>query len=297
MTNDQLDGLVALKLVAERRNFAAAAKILGISPSAMSQVIKQLERRLGIALLTRTTRTVNLTEAGERFLAQAGPAIDQILTALNGVGDFAAKPSGLLRINLPRAIYASYLAPIVTSFQKRFPEISVELFFEDGISDVVASGFDAGIRLSDILAKDMVAVKLFGPVRFVVAGAPKYLAKAGRPKHPKDLLGLDCILGRLSMDRIYDRWEFEHKGAEFAVQVKGSLIMNDSTFARQAAIDGAGLIYTTEDSIVAYVRAKKLEIVLAPYATSSTGFYLYYPSRAQVQPKLRAFIDHLRRGT
>jgi DNA-binding transcriptional LysR family regulator len=293
MNNSQLDGLIALKMVAEKRNFAAAASELGISPSAISQIIKQLENRLGIALLSRTTRSTSLTEAGERFLNQAGTAIDQIIGAMDEVGTYAKKPSGTLRINLPRLIYQSYLAPIITSFIKKYPEVSVELFFEDAQSDVVAEGFDAGIRLSDILAKDMVALKLFGPVRFVTVGAPKYFNKAGRPKHPKELLSHNCLRGRLGKN-LYDRWEFEAKGSDFQVQVKGNLIFNDSNLMKVAAIDGAGILYTAEQAVESEVKSGKLEIVLNQFAAVSTGFYLYYPQKSQVQPKLRSFIDHLK---
>lgn len=294
MQNDQLDGLLALKLVAEKRNFTAAANELGISASAVSQAIKQLEGRLGVALLNRTTRSTSLTEAGERFLTQAGPALEQILLALTDVGTYAQKPSGLLRLNMPRLIYPTYLAPLIVSFRKKYPEVAVELFFEDATSDVVESGFDAGIRLSDVLAKDMVAMKLMGPVRWVTVASPKYLNKAGRPKHPKDLLGFDCIVSRIAVDRLYDRWEFEHKGSDFQVQVKGSLILNDSVMALKAAIDGLGIMYASEDAIKDKVESGKLEIILNQYAATSAGFYLYYPKRSQVLPKLRAFIDHLK---
>jgi DNA-binding transcriptional LysR family regulator len=293
MTKDQLDGLLALKLVADRRSFTAAATALHISPSAISQIIKQLEGRLGVALLTRTTRSMSLTEAGERFLAQAGPAIEQILAAMEDLGSYARKPSGLLRINLPRAVYPTYLAPMLTSFIEKYPDITVELCFEDGQSDIVGSGFDAGIRLSDILAQDMIATKLFGPVKFVTAAAPRYLDRMGRPKHPKDLLSHNCLRSQLGT-RLYDGWEFEHKGKEFSVQVKGSLIFNDSWLMARAATDGSGVIYTAEDAIREEVKAGKLEIVLASYAASSTGFYLYYPSQSQALPKLRAFIDHVK---
>lgn len=293
MNNSQLDGLIALKMVAEKRNFAAAASALGISPSAISQVIKQLEGRLGIALLNRTTRSTSLTEAGERFLSQAAPAINQILGALAEVGTYAQKPSGTLRINLPRQIYPAYLAPIVASFIKKYPEVTVELYCEDAQSDVVDEGFDAGIRLSDILAKDMVALKLFGPVRFVTSASPKYFNKMGRPKHPKDLLAHNCLRGRLGKG-LYDRWEFESKGSEFQVHVKGSLIFNDSNLMRTAAVEGAGIIYTFERAIENEVKAGKLEIVLSQFAATSGGFYLYYPQKSQVQPKLRSFIEHLK---
>ena len=293
MRNDQLDGLLALKLVADKRNFTAAAVALEISPSAVSQVIKQLEHRLGVTLLSRTTRSTSLTEVGQRFLSTAGPALDQILASLEEVGTYAKKPSGLLRLNMPRAIY-SFMAPLIVSFTREHPEVSVELFFEDEQTDVFEKGFDAGIRLSDILAKDVVALKLFGPVKFVVAGAPKYFHKAGRPKHPKDLLVHNCIRVRFGRSVLYDKWEFEQKGEEFQVHVKGSLILNDSMLAKAAAIDGAGLVYTTEDSIRDLVKSGDLEIVLAPFIASSTGFYLYYPKKSQVQPKLRAFVDHIK---
>jgi len=293
MYHNQLNGLLALKIVADTRNFTAAAKALRVSPSAVSQTVKQLEQRLGVALLSRTTRSTSLTEAGDKFLSQAGPALDQILAALENVGTYAEKPSGLLRLNLPRQIYPFYVAPLVASFIKKHPEITVDLFFEDQTSDIIEKGFDAGIRLSDILAKDVVAIKLFGPVRFVTAASPLYLDKMGRPKHPKDLLSHNCIRPRLGAG-VYERWEYEHKGKAFQVQVHGSLIVNDSLLMLDAAADGNGVVYTTEDAIKDEVRTGKLEIVLNQFACTSAGFYLYYPKRSQVLPKLRAFIDHIK---
>lgn len=293
MSHDRLNGLLALKAIADTRSFSAAAKMLRISPSAVSQMIKQLEGRLGVTLLFRTTRSTSLTEAGERFLGEAGPALDQILIAIENIGGYAEKPSGLLRINLPRQIYPFYVEELVTGFIKKYPEITVELFFEDQLSDVVEKGFDAGIRLSDILAKDVVAVKLVGPVRFVTAASPGYLNEMGRPQHPKDLLLHNCIRPRLGAG-IYERWEFEDKGKEFQVQVKGSLILNDSLLMVDAAVRGSGIVYSTEDAVKDKVRAGKLEIVLSAFASTSAGFYLYYPRRSQVLPKLRAFIDHVR---
>lgn len=295
MNQNVLDGLVALKLVAEKRNFTAAADELGISPPAISKIIKQLESRLGLALLSRTTRSTSVTEAGERFLNQAGPAIDQILSAMKDLGTYAAKPAGLLRLNLPRFSYAAYLTPRIASFLREYPEVSVELFFEEVASDVVEKGFDAGIRDSDILAKDMVAIKLFGPIRFVIVGAPQYFNKMGRPKHPKDLLSHNCIRVRVDDDWIYDRWEFDQKGKAFQVQIKGSLISNDTAMALNAASAGMGLMYVTENFAQGNIASGKLEIVLNQFSATSDGYYLYYPRRSQVQPKLRAFIEHLRK--
>lgn len=294
MKIDQLNGLIALKAVIDTKNFTAAAENLGVSPSAVSQTIKQLEQRLGVALLARTTRSTVLTEAGERFFNQAGPALDQILDALEDVGAYAKLPSGVLRINLPRQAYAFHFGPLLVSFMKKHPEITLELSFYDQQSEVFVEGFDADIRLSDILAKDIAALKLFGPVRFVAAASPEYLKSAGRPKHPKDLLSHNCILPRCFDGSVYNRWEFEQNGAEFQVQVKGSLILNDTFLMLEAAADGAGIIYTTEEAIKEKVRRGKLEIILNQYATSSAGFYLYYPNPKQVLPKLQAFIDHIK---
>lgn len=294
MNKDQLDGLLALKLVADRRSFTAAANELGISPPAVSQIIKQLETRLGVALLSRTTRSTHLTEAGERFLNQAGPALDQILVALEGVGDYASRPTGLLRLNLPRAVYPGYMASLISSFHQKYPDISVELYFQDEETDVVAHGFDAGVRLSDTLARDMVAIKLYGPVRFVTSGAPEYFQKAGRPKHPRDLLAHNCLRIRFGNADIYEHWEYTEQGNNFSVHVSGTLIMNDVFMLANAALDGTGLIYTTEDSIADNLKSGRLETVLDPYAATSTGFYLYYPRRSQMLPKLRALIDHIR---
>lgn len=293
MNKDQLDGLVAFALVAEKRNFTAAAEALRISPSAISKMIRQLEARLGVTLLTRTTRATSLTEAGEKFLNQAGPALEAILGAMNDAGHAADKPVGRLRLNVPQIVYPNFLKSVVASFMEKYPDVTVELFFENAATNIFERGFDAGIRLSDILAKDVVTLKLFGPVRFVVAGSPEYLKQAGRPEHPRDLHSHHCIcVGAGS--RIYDRWEFESDGKELEVQVKGPLIMNDTILATDAAIEGLGLVYITEDAIADKVEAGQLEIVLNQYAAISTGIYLYYPQRSRVHPKLRAFIKHLK---
>jgi DNA-binding transcriptional LysR family regulator len=293
MDKNQLDGLLALKLVADKRNFTAAAQALRVSPSAISKMIRQLETRLGVTLLTRTTRTTSLTEAGERFLSQAGPALELILAAMEDAGSLAEKPAGRLRLNAPQMIYPNFLKEVVSSFTRTYPDVSVEIFLENAATDIFERGFDAGIRVSDILAKDMVALKLFGPIRWVVAGAPEYLDRFGRPKHPKDLLSHNCICGGAG-NRVYDRWEFESKGKAFEVQVKGSLILNDLLLVLDATLDGVGLVYSTEDLIIDKVDAGSLEIVLGEYAPTSTGYYLYYPQRSQVHPKLRAFIEHVK---
>jgi DNA-binding transcriptional LysR family regulator len=294
MQTDQLNGLIALKVVAEQRNFRAAAKILRVSASAISQAIKQLESRLGVALLSRTTRSTSVTEAGQRFLSEAGPALDQLIQAMAAIGDYAQKPTGLLRIGLSRAIYPTLMEPLILSFAKKHPDVTVELVFDDDLTDVVEQGFDAGIRLSEYMAKDMVAQRLSGPLHFVTVGSPKYFNKAGYPKHPKDLLSHCCIRMRFGRDDLYDRWEFERKGKDFQVHVNGTLILNDPILIIGAAIQGAGIMYCARELIAEEIRTGKLEVVLEAYAANSDGFYLYYPRRSQVLPKLRAFVEHLR---
>ncbi|ARQ61336.1 UNVERIFIED_ORG: DNA-binding transcriptional LysR family regulator [Rhizobium etli] len=294
MDKDQLDGLLAFALVAEKRNFSAAAEALRISPPAISKTIRQLEARLGVTLLTRTTRATSLTEAGEKLLEQAGPALETILAAMSDAGNAADKPAGRLRLNVPQTVYPNFLKPAVASFIKKYPDVTVEIFFENAATNIFERGFDAGIRVSDILAKDVVAVKLFGPVRWVVAGAPSYFAEHGRPEHPKELLGHPCICAGAG-SRVYDRWEFESDGKEFEVQVKGPLILNDVLQAIDAAVAGLGVVYSPEEAISDKLRSGKLEVILGRFTGTSSGVYLYYPQRSQVHPKLRAFIDHVKR--
>jgi len=212
---------------------------------------------------------------------------------MRDAGTFAEQPTGRLRLNVPQMVYPHFLKPVVASFLKKYPDVTVELCFQNAATDIFERGFDAGIRVSDILAKDMVALRLFGPLRYVVVGSPKYLDKVGRPEHPRDLLSQNCIRVGVG-DRIYDRWEFESERKAFEVQVKGSLIMNDSLLAMGAALDDLGLIYSTEDAIINNVEAGDLEIVLGQYAPTSTGWFLYFPQRSQVHPKLRAFIEHVK---
>lgn len=294
MNKDQLDGLMAFRAVAQTQSFSRAAEALNISHSAVSQIIKALEERIGTTLITRTTRSISLTEAGEKFLSSLGPALDQILGAFDEAASYSGKPSGTLKLNLLRSPYVSHFEKLVLSFMKKYPEICVELHFQELSVDVVKGGFDAGIRLSDILAKDMVAIKLLGPIRWVVACSPKYLKDKSIPKHPRELLAHNCIRFQFEPGRLYDKWEFEKKGQELQVQVKGTLVMNDALLMKSAAINGAGFIYTEESSIETELKSGKLVTVLDDYSSTSAGYYLYFPKSSQVLPKLRAFIDHVK---
>lgn len=295
MDKDQLNGILAFKLVADRRSFTAAAEEMRVSAPAVSKMISQLEKKMGVTLLTRTTRTVSLTEAGKLFLDNAGPAINQIIIAQEMTQSQAKKPSGTLKLNVPGIYYPIYLAPHIRSFLQKYPDISLDIYSSDEAIDVFQSGFDAGIRTSDIVAQDMVAVKLFGPIRWVVAGSPKYLNKFGRPKHPKELLNHNCIKARFGISSgIYDKWEFQERGKEFEVKIKGNLIFNDTIHIRQAVLDGLGLTYNAYEVVKDQVQSGKLEIVLPSFQVQSEGFYLYFPRASQVSPKLRAFIDHFK---
>lgn len=297
MEKDQFDGLIALKLVADKKSFTAAALELKVSPAAISKMINHLEKKMKISLLTRTTRTVNLTTAGKRFLDQVGPAMEQIINAQNDAKNSAAKPYGVLRLNMPSILYTSYLAPYISDFCKAYPDIVIDIVAEEQASNIFENGFDAGIRLSDILAKDLVAIKFFGPIRFVTAASPKYFEKFGKPKHPKELLNHNCIRLRFgSTERIYDKWEFEEKSKEFEVSVKGNLILNDPNHVEKAALNGEGIVFTDYESIRHLVEKKKLEIVLHSFHVESDGYYLYFPKRSQVQPNLRAFIDFFKKA-
>lgn len=295
MKTDQFDGILALKLIAEKKSFTAAAEELQISPPAISKMITQLEKRMKISLLTRTTRAVSLTEAGQRFLEQAAPAMDQIIQAQENALSSMKRPSGLLRLNMPSIFYPFYFKDYINSFVEKYPDIKVEVYAEDSASDIFENGFDAGIRASDILAKDMVAIKLFGPIKFVTTASPKYLNKMGRPKHPKDLLNHNCIKHRFGHGSgIYERWEFTDKGKDIEVRIDGNLTLNDAQLERYAALDGAGILYSVYEVIEEDIKNKRLELVLAPYHSVIDGFYLYFPKNSQSQPKLRAFIDHVK---
>lgn len=294
MKTDVLNGLIALKVVADKASFTAAAKEMGVSTSAISQTIKQLEKQLGCILLNRTTRSTSLTELGEQFLRQYQPALEQLLDAIEQLGSFTGKPIGTLRLNVPIGCWPTILEPVLAGFQQQYPEIVLELFFEESLVDIVSGGFDAGIRPSEIAAGDMTAIRISPPFRFVVAGSGSYLDRRGRPGHPTDLIAHNCLTYKFDTGRLYKRWEFEENGRDISVATEGNLITNEISVSIDCACQGLGLIYTPEELIAEHVRRGELEIVLADYAARSEGYYLYYPNVYQVSPKLRALIDYLK---
>lgn len=289
----QLDGLDAFLRVAERKSFRAAAADLGVSPSAISQTIRALEARVGAALLTRTTRSVGLTQAGQYFLERAQPAFADLNRAYEAARSLGDRPTGLLRLNLPRVVISHVVEPILAGFLEAYPEIEVEICAEDGFVDLAATGFDAGVRLGEYLDADMVAVRLSPPFRFVVVGSPAYFDRHGRPERPADLRRLPCIRFRQSRGTI-PNWQFVDGNRPVEVAVTGPVILNDLRAAVSVATQGLALAHVAEPLILDELADGRLEAVLDAWAPSSPGVYLYYPSRSQILPKLRAFIDYVR---
>ena len=288
-----LDGVEAFLRVAARRSFRQAADDLGITPSAVSQIIRGLEAQLGVALFTRTTRSVGLTEAGERFFERAAPAFDEIVAAGEAARGLAERPSGLLRLAVPRAVVPLLLQPVLASFADAYPEIVVEIVASEELVDLAKDAFDAGIRLGEFIAADMVAVRLTPAFRYAIVASPSYLDRCGRPKAPEDLRLHSCIRMRRSSGAVAP-WRLEAAGGPIEVGVSGPLIVNDFPTALDAALGGVGLARVPQPVAAGAVRAGRLEEVLTDHAALSPGVYLYHSGRRQVLPKLRAFIDHVR---
>jgi DNA-binding transcriptional LysR family regulator len=288
-----LDGVEAFLRVAERRSFRAAAADLGVTPSAVSQAVRALEARVGIALFTRTTRSVGLTEAGERFRERAQPAFHEIIAASDAASSLGAKPSGLLRLAVPRAVVPVVLRPLLASFCTAYPDVSVEIAASEELVDLAKDGFDAGIRLGEFIASDMVAVRLTPSFRLIVVGSPDYLARAGRPRTPTDLASHACVRLRRSNGALAN-WRLQNDGSPVDLQVSGPLVVHDYPSMLDAALAGVALAQVPEPIAREHVLAGRLAEVLAKFAPTTLGVFLYFPDRKQVSPKLRAFIDHAR---
>lgn len=290
MRRDQLDGVVAFLRVAERRSFTAAAAELGVTPAAVSHTIKQLEGRIGVALFARTTRDVGLTEAGRRFLEHARPGLAQLSEAFEAARRLGDAPSGLLRLNVPRVALPGIVEPVLAEFRAAYPAVEVEITVEDRSVNIVEEGFDAGIRLGEMIEADMVGIRLTPPFRCAIVASPGYLAKHGRPARPEELRGHDCINFRQGRGTLY-RWEFEEGGREWEMAVPGTFATNDGALMMAACVQGLGLAYTLEPVATPLVEQGLLERVLEPFCPETPGFFLYFPHRAQVLPKLRVFAD------
>lgn len=290
MTPASLADLQAFAAVARRRSFRQAAGELGVSPSALSHALRGLETRLGVRLLNRTTRSVALTDAGERLLARLTPALQDIHGALDEINAFRDSPFGTLRINAPRAACELVLAPMIGRFLAQHPGMRVELVAEDALVDIVATGFDAGVRFGVSLQQDMVAVPLGPAQRFVVVGSPDYLARHGTPTEPRELARHRCIRIRFPNGHFY-RWEFARDKERCEIEVDGPLATSEMRVMVDAAEQGLGLAYVYHQYAAPPVAAGRLHTVLDDWCPEIPGFYLYYPSR-RLQPNgLRAFIE------
>lgn len=289
-----LDGVEAFLSVARHRNFRRAAAENGVTPSAMSQAVRALEARVGAALFTRTTRSVGLTQAGESFLARAKPAFEELVAAGEAARELGQKPSGLLRLSAPRAVIPILLQPLVASFCDTYPEVEVEIAASDELIDIATEGFDAGFRLGHFIAADMVAVRLTPPFRFVVVASPEYLSRRGQPKRPEDLRRHACLRLRRS-DGGLALWKLKTNSRPLEIAASGPFIANDFPTLLGAALEGMGLAQIPEPIASQQVASGRLVRVLDPFAPTVPGIFLYYPGRRQAMPKLRAFIDHVKR--
>ena len=289
-----LDGVEAFLSVAQHKSFRRAAAELGVTPSAISQAVRALEERVGAALFTRTTRSVGLTEAGERFLVRAKPAFEELLAAGEVARELGKRPSGLLRLAVPRAVVPILLEQLIASFCEAYPDIELEIAASAQLVDLAAEGFDAGIRLGQFIAADMVAVRLSPPFRFIVVASPAYLDRHGRPERPEDLRHHACLRLRRSGGALA-LWQFEDNARTLEVAVSGPLIAHDFPTILGAALEGVGLAQVPEPIASEAIAAGKLVHVLEPYAPMTPGMFLYHPGKRQMMPKLRAFIDHVKK--
>lgn len=288
---DVFSGLTEFMAVADRGSFRAAAAQLRVSAAAVSQAIKALETRVRMPLFLRTTRSVALTEAGTQLHRRLRSATGEITEALGEIDALHRRPSGVLRLSVPRIALDLVVLPVLPSFREAYPEIKVEIDVNDASVDLAAEGFDAGVRIGRFVERDMVAVRLTPSFRWRVLATPSYLARHGTPKQPEDLLQHPCIGYRFPTAKSVYRWEFQRKGRPFSVDVAGGIIVNDHLTMIALAKAGTGLVYTADLVAARDIEAKTLRAVLVPYCISAPGLHLYFPMRSQQQPKLRAFID------
>ena len=288
--------LASFVAVAQALSFRRASTRLGLSPSALSHAIRGLEARMGAKLLNRTTRSVSLTDAGRALFDRLRPAFADIAGAVEAVGAYRDKPSGTVRLNLPRLAAHRVLAPAFGRFAHAFPDVRLDVTVDDDLTDIVAGGFDAGVRPGERLQRDMVAVRITPDLRTAVVGSPGYLACRPVPRKPEDLQDHACINYRWSRSGVLYRWPFEREGERFDAQVEGPLTLNDTDLIQAAALDGVGLACLLEDRVAPDVAAGRLVRVLEDFSPAFPGFFLYYAGRRQTPPALRALIDFLRLG-
>jgi DNA-binding transcriptional LysR family regulator len=294
MPRHDINDLLAFLAVARERSFTRAAARLGVSQSALSHTMRGLEQRLGIRLLTRTTRSVAPTEAGERLLRTVGPRFDEIDAELASLSELRDKPAGTIRITAGEHAAEAVLWPALARLLPDYPDIHVELIVDYGLTDIVAERYDAGVRLGEQVAKDMIAVRIGPDFGMAVVGSPSYFERRPRPKTPQDLTAHTCINIRLPTYGGVYAWEFEKRGRELRVRVEGQLVFNNTALRMNAALSGLGLAYLPEDRVAAHVAEGRLVRVLDDWCPPFSGYHLYYPSRRQPTPAFALLVDALR---
>ena len=294
MARENLSDIMAFLAVARERSFTRAAAQLGLSPSALSHTIRALEERLGLRLLARTTRSVAPTEAGERLLRSVGPRLEEIESELSALSELRDKPAGTLRITTGEHAAETILWPALAELLPRYPDIKVELIIDYGLTDIVAERYDAGVRLGEQVAKDMIAVRIGPDLRMAVVGAPAYFTSRTQPKTPQQLTEHTCINIRLPTHGGIYAWEFEKRGRSLRVRVDGQVVFNNISLRLQAVRAGLGLAYLPEDQVQAELADGQLIRVLQDWCPGFSGYHLYYPSRRQPAPAFAVLVEALR---
>ncbi|WP_296943165.1 LysR family transcriptional regulator [uncultured Massilia sp.] len=294
MKGGDFSELFAFVTVASERSFRRAAQRLGVSPSALSHTIRALEERLETRLLNRTTRSVAPTEAGQALFARLRPALAEVEEAVRDAGTRPDRPTGVVRINLPRSAAQLVVAPLLADFLAAYPGVRLDLVIDDSITDVVAGGFDAGIRSGELVHQDMVAVRLTPDLRMAVVGAPAYLAQRPPPREPRDLHGHACLGYRWRETGVLQRWRFDGPEGSIDVDVESVLTVNDTNVLLDGALRGAGLAYLVESLVAPHLQRGELVRVLEPWCRPFAGFYLYYPGSTRMPAALRAFVDFVK---
>ena len=294
MARENLNDLFAFLAVARERSFTRAAAKLGVSQSALSHTIRGLEERLGLRLLTRTTRSVSPTEAGERLVLTVGPRFEEIEAELAALAELREKPAGTIRITTGEHAASTVLWPKLAKFLPDYPDIKVEIISDQALTDIVAERFDAGVRFGEQVSKDMIAVRIGPDMRFAVVGSPSFFAGRAPPRNPQELIGHTCINLRLPTYGGLYAWEFEKGKRELKVRVEGQLVFNNLNQILNAALAGFGLAYVPEDLVQAHIKAGKLKRVLEDWCPPFPGYHLYYPSRRQSSPAFALIVDALR---
>jgi DNA-binding transcriptional LysR family regulator len=291
MSTATVTHLQSFLAVARLSSFSAAAREIGVSRAAVSHSVRELEEQLRVVLLTRTTRSVSVTDAGRRLMETAGPALGQVFSAMNEVSAQPGEVVGRLRLSVPRGAIPFVIDPVVAAFRARHPRIDVEIVIEERFVDIVAEKYDAGIRLSESIERDMIQVRLTDPFRFVIVGAPKYLAREGTPERPEDLLKHQCITLRMQTTGALYAWELARGRKNWRIPVRGGVVCNDARLTASFAEQGLGLAYTLEPMVVQQIRKGRLQRVLERYTPTVPGFFLFFPSVARKSAPLRLFIE------